>query len=54
MNNPISSTEIEAVMKITPKARAQDQMASQRLQGNISVQFSSVQWLSHVRLFETP
>ena len=32
MNNPKTSTEIEAVMKITPKARVQDQMASQRIQ----------------------
>ena len=30
MNNPITSTEIEAVMKkISPKTKAQDQMASQ-------------------------
>ena len=29
MNNPITSPEIEAVKKIPPKAKAQDQMASQ-------------------------
>ena len=29
MNNPIASTEIEAVIKISPKANAQDQTASQ-------------------------
>ena len=29
MNNPITSTEIEAVIKISQKAKAQDQMASQ-------------------------
>ena len=29
MNNPIRSTEIEAVIKISPKTKAQDQMASQ-------------------------
>ena len=29
MNNPITSIEIEAVVKISPKAKAQDQMASQ-------------------------
>ena len=29
MNNPITSTEIEAVIKICPKTKAQDQMASQ-------------------------
>ena len=29
MNNPITSTEIEAVIKISPKTKAQDQMASQ-------------------------
>ena len=33
MNNPITSTEIEAVIKkkISPKAKAQDQMASQAI-----------------------
>ena len=54
MNNPIIGTEIEAVRKISPKARAQDQMASQRIWWNISVQFSSVQSLSSVWLFATP
>ena len=29
MNNPITSTEIEAVVKNLPKTKAQDQMASQ-------------------------
>ena len=29
MNNPIVSTEIEAVIKISQKTKAQDQMASQ-------------------------
>ena len=29
MNNPITSTEIEAVIKISQKTKAQDQMASQ-------------------------
>ena len=29
MNNPITSTEIEAVIKISQKTRVQDQMASQ-------------------------
>ena len=29
MNNPIKSTEIEAVIKISQKTRDQDQMASQ-------------------------
>ena len=29
MNNPITSTEIEAVIKNLPKAKAQDWMASQ-------------------------
>ena len=29
MNNLITSTEIEAVIKICPKTKAQDQMASQ-------------------------
>ena len=29
MNNPITSTDIEAVMKNLPKTKAQDQMASQ-------------------------
>ena len=29
MNNPITSTEIEAMIKISPKTKAQDQMASQ-------------------------
>ena len=29
MNDPIASTEIEAVIKISPKTKAQDQMASQ-------------------------
>ena len=28
MNNPITSTDIEAVMKNLPKTKAQDQMAS--------------------------
>ena len=28
-NNPITSTEIEAVTKILPQTKAQDQMASQ-------------------------
>ena len=28
MNNPITSTEMEAEMKISPKAKPQDQMAS--------------------------
>ena len=30
MNNPITSTEIEAVNKNLPKNKAQDQMASQK------------------------
>ena len=30
MNNPITSTEIEAVVKISQKTKAQDQMASQK------------------------
>ena len=29
MNNPITSTEMEAVIKNLPKTKAQDQMASQ-------------------------
>ena len=29
MNNPITSTEIEAVIQISPQTKAQDQMASQ-------------------------
>ena len=29
MNNPITSTEIEAVIKISPKTKTQDQMVSQ-------------------------
>ena len=29
MNNPITSTEIEAMIKNLPKTKAQDQMASQ-------------------------
>ena len=29
MNNPTTSTEIETVIKISPKTKAQDQMASQ-------------------------
>ena len=29
MNNPITSTEIEAVIKISQKTKVQDQMASQ-------------------------
>ena len=29
MNNPITSTEIKAVIKNLPKTKAQDQMASQ-------------------------
>ena len=29
MNNPITSTEIEVVIKNLPKTKAQDQMASQ-------------------------
>ena len=29
MNNPITSTEIEAVIRNRPKKKAQDQMASQ-------------------------
>ena len=29
MNNPITSTEIEAVIKNLPKTKARDQMASQ-------------------------
>ena len=29
MNNPITSTEIEAVIKISPETKAQNQMASQ-------------------------
>jgi len=29
MNNPVISTEIEAVIKNQPKTKAQDQMASQ-------------------------
>ena len=28
MNNPITSTDIEAVMRNLPKSKAQDQMAS--------------------------
>ena len=30
MNNPIRSTKIEAVTIISPKSKAQDQMASQK------------------------
>ena len=30
MNNPITSTEIEAVIKKLPKTKAQDQTASQK------------------------
>ena len=30
MNNPITSTESEAVIKISQKTKAQDQMASQK------------------------
>ena len=30
MNNPIRSTEIEAVIKNLPKTKAQDEMASQK------------------------
>ena len=30
MNNPITSTEIEAMIKNHPKTKAQDQMASQK------------------------
>ena len=30
MNNPITSTEIEAVIKNLPKTKVQDQMASQQ------------------------
>ena len=30
MNNPITSTEIEAVIKNLPKTKAQDQIASQK------------------------
>ena len=30
MNNPIKSTEIEAVIKISQKTKAKDQMASQQ------------------------
>ena len=29
MNNPVTSTEIEALIKISQKTKAQDQMASQ-------------------------
>ena len=29
MNNPITSTEIEAVIKVSQNAKSQDQMASQ-------------------------
>ena len=29
MNNPVTRTEIEALIKISPKTKAQDQMASQ-------------------------
>ena len=29
MNNPITSTEMEAMIKISPKTKAQDQTASQ-------------------------
>ena len=29
LNNPITSTEIEAVIQISPQTKAQDQMASQ-------------------------
>ena len=30
MNNPVTSTEIEAVIKNLPKTKAQDQIASQK------------------------
>ena len=30
MNNPITSTEIEAVIKISQRTKTQDQMASQK------------------------
>ena len=35
MNNPITSTEIEAVSKISQKTKAQDQMASKKNLSNI-------------------
>ena len=48
MNNPIVSTEIEVIINISQKTKAQDQMASQE---NFIKHFSQ---FSHVRLFATP
>ena len=43
MNNSITSTEIEAVIKISQKTKIQDQMASQENYQTVrEVQFSSV------------
>ena len=58
-NNPITSTEIEAVFKKKKKKSPKKQKPRtrwlhRRILSNISVQFSSVQSLSHVRLFATP
>ena len=51
MNNPITSIEIEVMIKISQKTKAQDQMASQE---NSIKHFRSVQSLNCVRLFVTP
>ena len=51
MNNPITSIEIEVVIKISQKTKAQDQMASQE---NSIKHFRSVHSLYCVRLFVTP
>ena len=48
INNPITSTEIEVIINISQKTKAQDQMASQE---NFIKHFSQ---FSHVRLFATP
>ena len=51
MNNPITSIEIEVVIKISQKTKAQDQMASQE---NSIKHFRSVHSLNCVRLFVIP
>ena len=59
-NNPITSTEIEAVFKKKKKKKSpkkqkpRTRWLHRRILSNISVQFSSVQSLSRVRLFATP